>query len=280
MEKQNKSTKGPSVNEMLETIKERMKKIKNKIVVLSGKGGVGKSTVVAELAAALAKKEKKVGIFDADLHGPSIPKIISPTQNMMVMGNKIIPAEFKPLNIKIISIDFLLPSEDSPLIWRGPLKGKAIIELLYYTEWGDLDYLLVDLPPGTGDEPLTIAQSILNLSGAIVVTIPSLLSEKIVAKAIKFCEILKIPLLGVIENMSYFICPKCGSKYYIFGKGAGEDLAQRMNIQFLGQIPLDPRIREAHDRGVPFVFEHENTETAKEIIKIADKIVKTLEKAR
>lgn len=259
-------------------IKEKMSKIKYKLVVLSGKGGVGKSFVTASLAFALANKGKKVGVLDADIHGPSIPKMmgVHGYTLMATPDGQILPAT-APLGVKVVSIGLMLPDDYTPVIWRGPIKTSAIRELLAYTAWGELDYLLIDLPPGTGDEQLTIVQLIPNITGAIIVTIPSDVSRIVVLKAISFAKKLNLPIIGIIENMSYFQCPD-GSKHRIFGEGVGKRIAEETNVRFLGEIPIDPLISRANDSGEPFFIKYPKSLAAKAFIEIADKIISIIEK--
>ncbi len=263
--------------EQQKMIAEKMKNIKYKIVVLSGKGGVGKSFVTASLAMALAMKGRRVAVFDADIHGPSIPKMLGVHGKRMyaLPDGRLLPVD-GPLGVKVVSIDFLLESEEQAVIWRGPLKTAAIRELLAFTEWGELDYLLVDLPPGTGDEQLTIAQLIPGLTGSIIVTIPSDVSRIVVKKAVTFARRLNIPVIGIIENMAYFECPD-GSIHYIFGKGAGRKIAEEMGVPFLGEIPIDPRISKANDEGKPFFVEYPDSKAAKAFLEIAEKVIRTVE---
>lgn len=251
-----------------------MSKIKHKIVVLSGKGGVGKSTVTANLAMALARKERagRVGILDADITGPSIPKMLGVRgQRLGVALPGLFPA-IGPLHTRIISMDFLLPSDETPVIWRGPLKSMAIKQFLADVVWGDLDFLVVDLPPGTGDEALTVMQSIPNIGGVVIVTIPSEISQIVVKKAVTFARELNAPVLGIIENMSGFVCPKCGTETSIFKTGGGQKIAEELGVRFLGGIPLDPRICEDSDEGTPFILRHENSPATAAFMAIVRKI--------
>ena len=267
-----------TIDELKAAIEARMKSIGRKVLILSGKGGVGKSIVTANLAVALAKKigEGKIGILDGDLTGPSIPKILKARGQQLSAGPPgIFPAR-GPLGIKIVSMDYLLPSDETPVIWRGPMKARAIMDFLSQVVWGRLDYLLVDLPPGTGDEALTIAQSIPRIDGVIIVTIPSELSKLIVAKAVSFCRRLELPILGVIENMSWFTCPSCGARVEIFTGGGGEKLAREMGLKLLGRIPLDPNIAKASDLGEPYVISYPDSPGAQEFLKIAEEIEETL----
>ncbi|RLE73275.1 MAG: ATP-binding protein [Thermoprotei archaeon] len=266
-----------SLQKIREVIKERMKNIKYKIMVLSGKGGVGKSMVTANLAVALSLKGYDVAILDADLHGPTIPKMFG-IENKKITGFSagIIPVTTGN-KISIVSIDFILPSEDTPVVWRGPIKTKAIIEFLSSVVWGYKDFLLIDLPPGTGDEALSIAQFIPNVDGVVIVTIPSLVSQHVVRKAISFAQKLDIPILGIIENMSYFRCPQCGQIHHIFGEKGGEAIAEEMNIDFLGAIPIDRRIAECSDKGESFLVKYSDSEIVKSFMKIAEQIIKKVE---
>ncbi len=261
-----------------EQARKRLGAIKHKIAILSGKGGVGKSFVTASLAFALALKGYKVGVLDADIHGPSIPKMMGVSGQYLeaTSDGRVLPA-LAPLGVKVVSIGLMLPSEDTPVIWRGPLKTSAIRELLAYTDWGELDFLLIDLPPGTGDEQLTIAQLIRDLTGTIIVTIPSEVSKVVVVKAIAFAKKLNVPILGIIENMSYFECPD-GSRHYIFGKGAGREIAEKYGVPFLGEVPIDPRISEANDKGIPFFVEYPDSKAADAFLNIADKLMKIINK--
>ncbi|HDM23681.1 ATP-binding protein [archaeon] len=262
--------------ELEKQIKERMKNIKFKIAVMSGKGGVGKSFVTANLAIALSLRGFKVGVLDADIHGPSIPRLLGVHTKGLTADEKGIKPAISNHGIKIISIDFLLPSGESPVVWRGPLKTAAIRQFLGQVDWGELDFLLIDLPPGTGDEPLTIAQSIPDMTAVIMVTIPSELSQDVVKKAITFARAVKVPLLGIIENMSYFTCPKCGERHYIFGKGGGESLSKATGVTMLGSIPLDPEASEMADKGLSFLTEMKESEIAKEFNKIVDKVLEKI----
>ena len=257
--------------------RKRISKIKYKIAIMSGKGGVGKSFVTANLGLALASLGKKVVILDTDIHGPSIPKLLGLHGKSMNVGpDGLLPLE-SDLGVKVVSVDFLLPSEETALIWRGPMKSSLIRELLAKVDWGEHDFMLIDLPPGTGDEPLTVVQLIKDINGSIIVTIPSDLSRIVVKKAITFCRKLKVYVIGVIENMSGFKCPESGKTYYLMGRGAGRKICEEMNVNFLGEIPLDPRISETIDQGKPFLTSYQNIETAQKIIEIAKSVIKYLE---
>ena len=261
------------IQEQQRKVVQNMSRIKHKLIVLSGKGGVGKSFVTASLAAALASKGYKVGVFDADIHGPSIPKMLGLKEGIgLYATEKGIQPAVGALGIRVVSIGLLIPSEDTPVIWRGPMKTGAIRQLLAEVDWGELDILLIDLPPGTGDEQLTIAQIIPGLSGSVIVTIPSEVSKVVVKKAIAFTNRLNIPVIGIVENMTYFECPD-GTRHYIFGKGAAEELAREFKINYLGGVPIDPRIREANDTGKVFFLEYPESPASKAFLDIADKVV-------
>jgi len=244
-------------------LKERMGHIKNKILILSGKGGVGKSTVAANVCVALAQEGNKVGLLDVDFHGPSIPALLDlEGQQLKADGRTLIPVDFTE-NIKVMSLGFLLQNSNDAVIWRGPMKTNVIKQLLTDVKWGDLGYLVIDFPPGTGDEPLSIAQFIPDSTGAIIVTTPQNLSLIDVRKSINFCKKVNVPVLGVIENMSGLVCPNCKTIINVFKTGGGETMAKEMGVTFLGRIPIDPLIVEASDSGKPFVHYYSETEAAK-----------------
>ena len=249
----------------------RMCSIKHKIAVLSGKGGVGKSTVAANLAVALSKTGKKVGILDIDIHGPSIPKMLGVENSNVPPGvdeHSIPPVKVSD-NLVAMSIGFLIADKDDALIWRGPMKIGVIKQFLKDVEWGELDYLVIDLPPGTGDEPLSIAQMIENLDGAVVVTTPQDVAISDVRKSINFCKKLDMPVLGVVENMSGFVCPDCGKVTDIFKSGGAEKMCRDMDVPFAGKIPLTADIVEAGDSGT--ITENDST-----VNKIFDPVIKVI----
>lgn len=258
-------------SEEQQQLKERMGKIKHKIAIISGKGGVGKSTVTVNLAAAFALQGKHVGVLDADIHGPSVPRLLG-LEGKQVKASPVgaFPIEGQ-LGMKIMSIDFFL-NEASPTIWRGPLKMRAIKQFLTEVVWGELDYLFIDLPPGTGDEPLSVAQLLPDMDGVVIVTMPSQLSSSIVKKAVTFAEHLKMQTIGVVENMSGFVCPHCGKKTEIFGSGGGERMAQQVGVPFLGSIPIDPEVGVDTDKGTPFVLAHKNSAASKAFMQIVAKV--------
>ncbi len=245
-----------------EQIRKRVKQIKHQILVLSGKGGVGKSTVAVNLAVSLALSGKSVGLLDIDIHGPSIPKILNLEERaVQATGETILPIEMTE-NLKVMSIGFLLRGSNDAVIWRGPMKYQMIKQFLKDVDWGSLDFLVVDSPPGTGDEPLSIVQLLENADGAIIVTTPQEVALSDVRRCITFCHNLKLPVLGVVENMSGFVCPKCGEMTDIFKSGGGEKMAKQMNVPFLGRIPIDPQIVQSCDSGQPYVQHYGSSQAA------------------
>lgn len=236
---------------MLETnvIRENVSNIKTKIIVMSGKGGVGKSTISTNLAGFLSLEGFRTGLLDIDLHGPSIPKLLGLVgETLITVGDKIVPVEYSQY-LKVMSIGFMLKSENESIIWRGPKKNSMIRQFLKDVHWGNLDYLIIDSPPGTGDEPLSIVQTVDDLNGAILVTTPQDVSLIDVKKSIHFCRTLKLPIIGIIENMSGLVCPKCNQIINVFKTGGGEKLAEQEGIPFLGKISLNPSITENSDNG-------------------------------
>lgn len=240
----------PNEKEKADTFKSKgneLNNIKHVIAVMSGKGGVGKSTLTALLAAALNKKGYKVGILDADITGPSIPKLFGLHGAPDATEFGILPKKSEK-GIEIMSINLLLPTEDEPVIWRGPIISGAIKQFWEEVVWGDLDYLLVDLPPGTGDAPLTVMQS-LPLAGVVIVTSPQELAHMVVRKAVKMAGKMNIPLLGLVENMSYIVCPDCGKKLYPYGEGKASLMAMELDIPLLGVLPIEPSLSSYGDEG-------------------------------
>ncbi len=252
--------------------------VKNTIAVASGKGGVGKSTIAVNLAVALAKDGAKVGLIDADVYGPSIPMMLGITDKPKVYqaenSVKIIPLE--KYGIKLISIG-LLVDDNAPVIWRGPMASGAVKQFMTDVDWGELDYLIFDLPPGTGDIQLTLVQTI-PLTGAIVVTTPQEVSLIDARKAFKMFERVNVPVLGVVENMSYFIAPDTGKKYDIFGSGGGSKMAEQFKAFFLGGIPIDPKVREGGDKGVPIVYDISVSDQANIMMDIAHSLAEQVNK--
>jgi Mrp family chromosome partitioning ATPase len=236
-------------------------RIRKKILVLSGKGGVGKSTVAVNLAAAFVLAGRKVGLLDVDIHGPSIPTMLGleavPVQEV---GGELLPVEMGGL--KVLSLGFFLRNPDDAVIWRVPMMMKAIQQFLKDVAWGDLDVLVVDSPPGTGDEPLSVCQLLGKVDGAVVVTTPQKVAAVDVRKSISFCRQVGVPVLGVVENMSGFACPRCGEVTAVFRSGGGRRIADDMGVPFLGSIPIDPKIAEACDEGRAYITSYADSPTA------------------
>lgn len=243
--------------------------VKNTIAIASGKGGVGKSTVAVNLAVSLAKEGAKVGLIDADIYGPSIPLMLGINEKPQIyqdtLSQKMMPLE--NYGVKLMSIGFLI-DDDAPVIWRGPMASGAIKQFMTDVNWGDLDYLIFDLPPGTGDIQLTLVQTI-PLTGAVIVTTPQPVSLIDARKGLKMFNRVNVPVLGIIENMSYFIAPDTGKRYDIFGNGGGEKLANELSTVFLGGIPINPQIREGGDTGKPIIYSMPDAQESKIILDIA-----------
>jgi len=234
-------------------LEERAARMRHQILVLSGKGGVGKSTVAANLAWLLAAGGYEVGLLDADLHGPTIPLMLGVSHERALGGpDGLTPVPALPA-LHVMSMGFLLPDSTAPIIWRGPLRANALRQLIADVNWPDLDFLIVDLPPGTGDEPLTIGQAFPRADGAVIVTTPQEASLSDCRKAINFVRALGLRPLGVIENMSGFVCPHCGRETDIFSQGGGQRMAEEMDVPFLGRVPLVPEVVALADEGVPMV---------------------------
>ncbi len=249
--------------------------VKHTIMVMSGKGGVGKSTVATNLAVALASKNFKVGLVDADINGPDDPKMLG-IENEKIYANKegkILPTETK-YNVNVVSMAMLLDKDDTPVIWRGSIRHKALQQFLEDTVWTDRDILIVDLPPGTGDEPLSICQMIPDADGIVIVITPQDVALLDAKKAINFAKKVNIPVLGMIENMSGFVCPHCGHETDIFKKGGAEKISKDYSISYLGNIPIMPEIVEDSDNGIPASFK--NDIVKKFFDNVADNIVKNL----
>ncbi len=256
-----------------EAIAKQVAKIKHKIVVMSGKGGVGKSTISTNLAYGLALNGFKVGILDADIHGPNLPLMAG------IEGKKMDTMEPIQINsnLKMVSLSMFVQNSDEPVIWRGPAKTKAIRQMIGEVNWGELDYLVVDLPPGTGDEPLTIAQNLGKIDGSIIVTTPQNVALMDARKSVKFSTMLHIPILGIVENMSGFVCPHCHKETHIFKVGGGEKAAEELELNLLGRVPLTPGIVDSGDNGKPFVYWNDRGVAAKELNKIVEKVIDLIE---
>ena len=263
--------------EQLKRISEKMSRIKNKLLVMSGKGGVGKTSVAVNLALALSSKGKSTGILDIDIHGPNVPKMLGIEGTVLYACEDGIEPVRINRSLKAVSIALLTKDQDQPIIWRGPLKTALIKQFLGDVNWGDLDYLIIDAPPGTGDEPLSVCQLLPNLTGAIIVTTPQEVAILDSRKSVMFAQKLNTPVIGIIENMSGFRCPKCGTEIYLFGKDGGQKAAEELNIPFLGRIPMDSEIVKYEDRGKPFIIEREKTEAAKAFFQIVERIQERLE---
>lgn len=275
------NTNKPSQEEQDKRLADRMSNITYKLLVMSGKGGVGKTSVAVNLALGLAEKGFKVGILDTDLHGPNIAKMLGVEGEKMYSQDEktIEPLEVLP-NLKAVSLAFSGNDSDTPIIWRGPLKIGVIRQFLADVNWGDLDYLVIDSPPGTGDEPLTVCQLIPELSGSVVVTTPQEVAILDSRKSVNFARQIKVPMLGIIENMSGFICPHCGERVDIFGTGGGEEAAKEMSVPFLGRIPIEKALMDAEDSGQPFLANHTETPSAIAFYAIIEKIIASLSSSK
>lgn len=261
-----------AVTEESAKIKKALAKIKNRVLVFSGKGGVGKSTVAANLALAAAKMGKKVGLLDVDIHGPNLPKMLGVESRSLDISPQGIKPVFVSDNLHLVSMSFLLEDPDLPVIWRGPMKMKAIEQFLGDVSWGELDWLIIDSPPGTGDEPLSVAQ-LIPATGAIVVTTPQEVSLMDSKKALAFARKLNLNVLGIIENMSGMTCPHCGQKIDLFKEGGGRKAALELGVPFLGKIPVDPRIVTLGDQGKSFLDAQPESKASLAFSSIVKKII-------
>lgn len=254
-------------------ITETLDKIKNRILVFSGKGGVGKSTVAVNLGLALSEKQLKVGLLDVDIHGPNLAKMLGKEGQQLTSAgeNRILPVSVTK-NLSFVSMALLLQDENTPVIWRGPLKMKMIQQFLTDVVWGRLDWLVIDSPPGTGDEPLSIAQ-LIPATGAIIVTTPQDVSLLDSRKAVNFARQLNLKIYGIVENMSGFVCPHCGKRTNLFKEGGGEKAAKELGVPFLAKIPIDPKIVESGDDGKPFIAYYPESAASKAFNKIVDEVM-------
>jgi len=269
---QTNQTSKQVVDERQKKVLQNMQRIKYKIMVMSGKGGVGKSTVATNLSIALQLRGNACGLLDVDIHGPNIPKMLGiEGGHLSSMGGSIFPVQATS-NLKVVSMAFLLRDRDTPVIWRGPVKMGVIDQFLGDVIWGDLDYLCIDLPPGTGDEPLSIAQRIPEVTGVVVVTTPQEVALLDSRKAVNFAKQLNLPVIGIIENMSGLNCPHCGEMIDLFKVGGGERAAKELDIPFLGRIPINPEIVRSGDAGKPFLLENPDSDSAKVFQTIVEKI--------
>lgn len=254
-------------------VQETLNKIKNRILVFSGKGGVGKSTIAVNIGLALSEKQLKVGLLDIDIHGPNLAMMLGVEGKRLELAadNRILPVAVTK-NLSLVSMSFLLQDTSTPVIWRGPMKMKVIQQFLGDVIWGNLDWLVIDSPPGTGDEPLSVAQ-LIPATGAVIVTTPQDVSLLDSRKAVNFARRLNLKIYGIVENMSGLDCPHCGKKIDLFKQGGGERTAQELGIPFLGRIPIDPRIVELGDDGKSFIVHHPESEASKALNRIVDAII-------
>ncbi len=250
-------------------------RIENTLMILSGKGGVGKSTVAVNLATALAASDREVGLLDIDIHGPSVPMLLK-LEGAQIPGvneRGMVPVRYND-HLKVMSMEFVVKDQThEAVIWRGPMKHRMIRQFIAEVDWGNLDFLIVDAPPGTGDEPLSICQMAPPRSQAVIVTTPQKVALKDVRKSIRFCKSLGMPVFGIIENMSGFVCPECGATHQLFDSGGGERLALETGFRFLGRIPIDPRLVVTSDEGKPFVLEYPSSPTTDAFDKIIGPIL-------
>lgn len=267
----------PMINADDFKLQESLGKIKHVVIVMSGKGGVGKSTVSSNLALTLSNKGYQTGLMDIDITGPNIPKMFGvEDEKPDIINDKMVPISVPP-SLRIMSMAFLLPSRDDAVMWRGPVKMSAIRQFLEDVSWGNLDYLVVDMPPGTGDEALSIVQLIPKADGIVIVTTPQDVALLDSRKSISFSAVAKVPIIGLVENMSGFVCPHCGEVTNIFKSGGGEKTAKELNIQFLGRVPIETAIVDSGDSGMPIVVDKPDSESAKAFKTIVDKIIETVE---
>lgn len=261
-------------------LQEKLFHIRHKIMVMSGKGGVGKSTVAVNLAAGLALGDQRVGILDADLHGPDVPRMLGiEGRHLTGRGSTVDPVEvFK--GFKAVSMALLAQDPDKAIIWRGPLKHSTIKAFLGNVNWGDLDFLVVDLPPGTGDEPLSVARLIQEVDGAIVVTTPQDIALLDSRKAVNFSKLINVPVIGIVENMSGMACPHCGERIDLFKVGGGEKAAKELGVPFLGRIPIDPRVVIKADSGEPFVADPTESAARTALLELIQELLDRLEVSR
>ncbi|MGM0681850.1 MAG: P-loop NTPase [Thermodesulfobacteriota bacterium] len=259
-------------------IKSSLGRIKNKILVMSGKGGVGKSTVSANFALGLAKRGYRVGLMDVDIHGPDICRMLKLKDKLHEQKRNrgsLLPPMKVGDNLKVISLEYMMKDTDDPIIWRGPLKVQAIRQFISDIDWGDLDYLIIDAPPGTGDEPLTVAQNIKD-TRALIVTTPQNIALADVRKSLNFCKHVEIKILGIVENMSGFICPRCHERVDIFKTGGGEKTALDFGLKFLGRIPVDPLVVEAGDSGTPYLSSDKDSPSTKAFSEVITNVEKEM----
>jgi len=259
-------------NAQKKQINAKLSLIKQKIVVLSGKGGVGKSTVAVNLAIGLAKEGMKVGLLDVDIHGPSVPMMLGiADKTLEQVGDQLLPVTIGSLSV--MSIGFMLQNRNDAIIWRGPMKTNIIQQFIENVNWGELDYLIVDCPPGTGDEPLSVCQVLNNPEGAIIVTTPQNVATNDVRKSITFCQKINLPIMGVVENMSGFSCPHCNKITHIFKADGGKNIAKEFDIPFLGSLPIAPEIAISGDSGEPFIHKFADSQAGKAFAPVVNKFL-------
>ena len=276
MEKDQQSHSGPQDQQQAQqqldaSVRGSLQKIKNKFLVMSGKGGVGKTSVSVNMAIALAAKGFNVGLMDVDIHGPDVPRMLG-LEGMLDLDDnrKLIPMRYSD-KLVVVSLESLIPNKDDAIIWRGPMKHNIIRQFVGDVEWGALDYLIIDSPPGTGDEPLTVAQTISDAK-AIIVTTPQEIALADVRKSINFCKTLKLDIFGIVENMSGFACPHCGDTIDLFGSGGGEKTAKAFDVPFLGKIPFDPKVVSCADSGTSYQEAHPDTSATQSFSALAEKM--------
>ena len=256
-----------------EKAKRSLTRIKNKIMIMSGKGGVGKSSVSVNLAIALAEKGFTVGLMDVDIHGPDIPRMLGLSGMMSANAEKKLEPMRYSGNLKAVSIESLMSEKDDAIIWRGPMKHGVIRQFIGEVEWGALDYLIIDSPPGTGDEPLTVAQLIKD-ARAVIVTTPQEIALADVRKSINFCKTVNMNILGIVENMSGYVCPHCGKTTDIFGSGGGQRMAMQTGLKLLGRIPFDPNLVKCGDAGISYQQQYAESPVSKAFLSIAEEITR------
>jgi Mrp family chromosome partitioning ATPase len=258
-----------------EMVRRSLSNIKHKFLVMSGKGGVGKTSTSVNLAIALSKKGYKVGLMDVDIHGPDVPRMLGLEGMITLGGNQKLQPKRYSENLYAVSIESLMPNKDDAIIWRGPVKHSAIKQFIGEVEWGHLDFLIIDSPPGTGDEPLTVAQLIKDAQ-AIIVTTPQEVALADIRKSINFCRTVKMKIFGLVENMSGFECPHCGKMVDLFGMGGGEKTAEIAEIPFLGKIPFDPKMVLCGDSGTSYLDANKDSAVSKAFEEVADRMSKLL----
>ncbi len=262
--------------EQEERIQARMSLVRHKIVVMSGKGGVGKSTIAVNIARSLASKGYNVGLLDTDIHGPNVAKMLGMDDQILYQTDDGIEAPVSEENLKVVSLAMAGGDSDSPIVWRGPLKMGFIKQVLADVNWGELDFMVVDSPPGTGDEPLSVCQLIPGIDGSVIVTTPQDVAVLDSRKSINFSKQLNVPVLGVVENMSGFVCPDCGSVHNLFGFGGGEKAAADLGVPFIGRIPIDQKVMEAQDKGKNPFLTHPESAAVKQLDEVVNILLKTV----